>query len=80
MISGINNLPLGQYRIEVKTSDGEPLKMELNKPRGGSEYGISPTETSDSAILTFAPADARANMVIPQYGGWSAVEINVSRP
>jgi hypothetical protein len=74
----INNLPLGQYRIEIKTSDGEPLKMELNKPRN-SEYGIKPTETTDSAVLTFAPGDARANMVIPQYGGWSAVEINVSR-
>ncbi|HEX8565555.1 MAG TPA: hypothetical protein VF648_07775 [Pyrinomonadaceae bacterium] len=75
----INNIPLGQYRIEVKTSDGEPLKMELNKPRN-SEYGIKPTETTDGAVLTFAPSDARANMVTPQYGGWSAVEINVSRP
>jgi hypothetical protein len=75
----INNLPLGRYRIAIKTADGEPLKMELNKPRN-SEFGIKPTETTDSAVLTFAPGDARANMVTPQYGGWSAVEINVSRP
>lgn len=75
----INNLPLGRYQIAVKTGDGEPLKMELNKPRG-VEFGIKPTETTDSAVLTFAPGDARANMVTPQYGGWSAVEINVSRP
>jgi hypothetical protein len=75
----INNLPLGRYRIAVKTDDGEPLKMELNKPRN-SEYGIKPTETTDSAILTFAPSDARASMVTPQYGGWSAVEINITRP
>ena len=75
----INNLPLGKYRISVKTGDGEPLKMELNKPRG-SEYGIKPSETSDSAVLTFLPGDARANMVAPQYGGWDMVGISVSRP
>jgi hypothetical protein len=75
----INNLPIGKYQISVKTGDGDPLKMELNKPRG-SEFGIKPTETSDSALLTFAPGDARANMVVPQYGGWSTVEINVTRP
>lgn len=75
----INNIPLGQYRIEIKTLDGEPLKMELNKPRN-SEFGIKPTETTDGATLTFAPGDARANMVTPQYGGWSTVELNITRP
>lgn len=75
----INNIPLGQYRIEIKTADGEPLKMELNKPRN-SEFGIKPAETTEDAILTFAPGDARANMVTPQYGGWSTVELNISRP
>ena len=53
--------------------------MELNKPRN-SEFGISPTETTGSAILTFAPGDARANMVTPQYGGWATVELNISQP
>jgi hypothetical protein len=75
----INNLPLGNYRISVKTDKGRPLKMELNKPRN-SEFGISPSETTDSALLTFAPSDARANMVTPQYGGWSTVELIVTNP
>jgi hypothetical protein len=75
----ILNLPLGKYEVSVKTADGEPLKMELNKPRN-SEFGIKPTETSDSAILTFAPGDARANMVVPQYGGWPSIELNVTCP
>ncbi len=75
----INNLPLAHYKMTVKTEEGEPLKMELNQPRN-SEFGIKPTETTESAILTFAPGDARANMVIPQYGGWSAVQISVSQP
>ncbi|MBX7170292.1 MAG: hypothetical protein K1X72_04990 [Pyrinomonadaceae bacterium] len=75
----INNLPLGKYKISVKTDDGKPLKMELNKPQN-SQFGISPTETTDSAILTFAPGDARANMVIPQYGGWNTVELNITQP
>jgi hypothetical protein len=75
----IVNLPLGKYKISVKTADGEPLKMELNKPNS-NEYGIKPTETTGSAILTFAPGDARANMVVPQYGGWTTVELSVTRP
>lgn len=75
----INNIPPGQYRLSIKTADGEPLKMELNKPRN-SEFGIKPTETTDEAVLTFAPSSAAANSATPQYGGWSAVEINVSRP
>jgi hypothetical protein len=75
----INNLPLGSYRIAVKTGQGQPLKMKLNKPQN-SEFGITPTETDNSAVLTFAPGDARANMVTPQYGGWSTVEINISQP
>lgn len=75
----INNLPLGRYKIEVKTEDGDPLQMELNKPQN-TEYGIKPAETTGAAVLTFAPGDARANMVTPQYGGWSTVEINIERP
>jgi hypothetical protein len=75
----IHNLPLGRYRISMKTSRGERIKMELNKPRS-SEYGIKPAETTDAALLTFSPGDARAEMVVPQYGGWSAVELNISRP
>ncbi|HRH40058.1 MAG TPA: hypothetical protein PKY82_00330 [Pyrinomonadaceae bacterium] len=74
----INNLPLGNYRIAVKTDKGKRLKMELNKPQN-SEFGIKPSETTDSAVLTFAPSDARANMVTPQYGGWNTVEINVTQ-
>jgi hypothetical protein len=75
----IHNLPLGNYRMSVKTADGEPLKMELNKPRN-SEFGMKPEETSDSAVVTFAPGDARANMVTPQYGGWSTIGINLKKP
>ena len=74
----INNIPLANYRISIRTEDGEPLKLELNKPRN-TEFGLKPAETTGEALLIFAPGDARADMATPQYGGWSAVELNITK-
>jgi hypothetical protein len=73
----INNIPLGRYQISV-TSNGKPLKMKLNKPRGTS-FGMTPNETEDAANILFSPAGAQAKMVSPQAGGWDSVEISVER-
>jgi hypothetical protein len=75
----INNIPLGLYRIRARLADGTPLKMTLNKPRN-SIFGLTPTTTTDSALVLFAPDGAKASMVIPAYGSWSSVEIMLEMP
>lgn len=72
----INNIPLGRYKINAKLANGKPLKMSLNKPKG-TIFGMSPSETTGSAGVLFQPGDAKASMVIPNYGNWNAVEISV---
>ncbi|MGI8883158.1 MAG: hypothetical protein ACR2IA_02815 [Pyrinomonadaceae bacterium] len=70
-------IPLGRYQISV-TSNGKPLKMKLNKPRG-TAFGMTPNETNGTAKIVFAPGGAQAKMVSPQAGGWDSVEISVER-
>lgn len=74
----INNIPLGQYKISAKLADGQPLKMRLNKPKG-TVFGMTPTETTESASVLFHPNDAKANMAIAAHGNWNAVEISVEQ-
>jgi hypothetical protein len=75
----INNIPVGRYQISAKLSDGKPLKMSLNKPRN-TVFGMTPTETTKTASVLFQPGDAKASMVIPNYGNWNSVEISVEIP
>jgi hypothetical protein len=75
----INNIPIGQYRITAKRADGKPLLMKLNKPTGLS-FGINPTKTTESALLSLYPGGAKAEMATPGRGNWEAVEIYVEIP
>jgi len=75
----INNIPIGRYRITAKLADGKPLRMSLNKPKD-TPFGMIPSQTTDSAIVTFNPSTAKASMVVPQYGNWDTVEIGLERP
>jgi len=75
----INNIPVGSYQISAKLSGGKPLKMSLNKPRN-TVFGMTPTETTGTADVLFHPGDAKASMVIPNYGNWNSVEISLEMP
>lgn len=75
----IQNISIGRYRLSVRRADGQPLLMRLNKPQGLT-FGITPTETTDSAILSLHPGGAKAGMVTPGLGNWNLVEVYVEIP
>lgn len=75
----VNNIPVGQYRLTAKRSDGQPLLMKLNKPKGLT-FGIDPEETTEGAILSLHPGGAKAAMATPGRGNWEAVEVYVEIP
>ena len=75
----INNIPVGRYRLSARLADGGPLRMRLNKPRGLT-FGITPAETTESALLSLHPDGAKAGMVTPGRGNWDAVEVYVELP
>lgn len=75
----INNLPIGRYRIGVKTSNGKPLRLRQKSPTD-SLFGLQPKEATGSALLTFAPLSAKPETAMAARSNWSDLEIVLQRP
>lgn len=75
----ICNVPVGRYEIQVKQTDGKPLRLKQKSPTN-SVFGIQPKETADSAQLIFNPLSADAKTAAASRGNWTDLEIIVERP
>lgn len=74
----VHNIPLGRYRISVKT-DGRELKIE-DTAKAGQAFGLFPAEAIGEAGIMFVPGTAKASMVVPQHGAWEWVSLNLVTP
>lgn len=74
----INDVPLGRYRISVRSVDGKNFKIRQIVPAAGSSFEMQPRETNESAsLLFFAPHGNNKTMGVPNTGSWRPVEIAV---
>lgn len=72
----ILNIPVGTYSVQAQLADGTDLDLEESinlKPA----FGMNPKKTTGQTQVTFIPGP---NSVMPWYGNWETVPINVSIP
>jgi len=72
----ILNIPIGTYRLQVQLADGTALDLEESinlKPA----FGMHPKKATGQTQVTFIPGPSS---VMPWYGNWETVPINVSIP
>ncbi len=69
----INNIPIGRYRIEIRTDDGRPvgIREQINLKSG---YGLKPKEAESIAEITFIPGDPET---IVWFGNWMPVPLSL---
>ncbi|RQP18058.1 MAG: carboxypeptidase regulatory-like domain-containing protein [Parapedobacter sp.] len=72
----ILNIPVGTYRVRVQLADGTDLDLEESvnlKPA----FGMHPKKATGQTQVTFIPGPSS---VMPWYGNWETVPINVRIP
>lgn len=75
----ICNVPLGEYEIAVRQSNGNFMRLRQKNPTS-SVFGIKPQETNTSASLIFNPISTDAKTATASRGNWADLEITVERP
>jgi hypothetical protein len=77
---GINNIPIGKYKIEARLSNGKTLKLKMTGFWQHALYGMRPKEAMGSAIVLFTPHSADTKACVPNLGSFTETGIKLEMP
>lgn len=78
----VNNIPLGQYKLQARLIQGgskTPLLIKETGPYSSQPFGLEPKEARGETIMTFRPGGAQAGMALGQHGNWGSLNITLYR-
>jgi hypothetical protein len=78
----VNNIPLGQYKLQARLIQGgskAPMRIKETGPYSNRPFGLEPKEARGETIMTFRPGGAQAGMALGQHGNWDSLDITLYR-
>ncbi|HEX8237667.1 MAG TPA: hypothetical protein VF600_17040 [Abditibacteriaceae bacterium] len=78
----VNNIPLGQYRLQARLlqgGGGAPLRIKETGPYANQPFGLEPKEARGETVMTFRPGGAQANGAVAQHGNWGSLNLTLYR-
>ncbi len=78
----IHNIPVGEYTINARLSDGTRLNMQATGPQANvyPNLGLKPDKASGTSTVTFTPNYQYTPVMVPSFkSNWDALNITLTR-
>lgn len=76
----ILNVPVGKYKLQVKTANGHALKIRETGINPRPEFGLNPKSATGSTNVTLIATSADATRPLPFRGAWEEVSVTIEKP